>query len=266
MTTPANGNKKQRASHLRWIPIAETRVSPKAQREFRKSHAEKYAADFDLEALGYPVVSLRDSHYWIVDGQHRIEALRMIGWGDQQIQCECYEGMTEAEEADLFLRRDERKSIRPFDKFRIALVAGRDPETDINRTVVTQGLKVSTDASEDSIAAITALRKVYEQGGPGVLGRDLRILRDGFSGDLGKFRSELITGVGLVCQRYNGQLPDETAVLKLSNLRGGSMALVRKGQQLKEKTGRPLADCVAAAFVETMNVGKGGKKLEAWWK
>lgn len=118
MTGTKDEHKKQRASHLRWVPIAEMKVSPKAQREFRKPHAEKFAADFDLEALGFPVVNIRDGHYWIVDGQHRVEALKMMGWADQQIQCECYEGMTEAEEADLFLRRDDRRAITSFDKFR----------------------------------------------------------------------------------------------------------------------------------------------------
>jgi len=36
-------NRKERASHLRWVPIAEMRVSPKAQRKYQKSHAERYA-------------------------------------------------------------------------------------------------------------------------------------------------------------------------------------------------------------------------------
>lgn len=263
---PEPNGKRSRASHLRWVPIAKMRVSPKAQREFRKTHAEKYAADFDFEAVGFPVVSLREGHYWIVDGQHRVEALKMIGWGDQQIQCECYEGLSESEEAELFLRRDERKAIRPFDKFKIALVAGRETETKINATVAHQGLKISTDASEDSIAAISALRKVYETGGSTVLGRDLRILRDGLAGDLGKFRSELITGVGLVCQRYNGQVKDEEAVQKLQALRGGSSALIHRANSHRAKTGRPMADCVAAAFVDTINTGKGTKKMDPWWK
>ena len=260
------GKRKQRAAHLRWIPIAEMRVSPKSQREFRKSHAEEYAADFDLEALGYPVVSMRDGHYWIVDGQHRIEALKMIGWGDQSIQCECYEGLAEADEADLFLRRDTRRAIRPFDKFRIALTAGREVETDIERTVAAQGLKISQDSAEGSIAAIAALRRVAALGGPAVLGRDLRILRDSFAGDSSAFHAELISGVGRVCQRYNGALDDRVAVERLSALRGGAAALVRKANSYKEKTGRPKDDCIAAAVVDVINAGRGGKKLDGWWQ
>ena len=88
-----NGTKVDRESHLRWVPIKEMRSSPAAQRKYRRTHAATYAADFHLEALGYPVLSLRDGIFFIVDGQHRIKALEMIGWGDQQIQCEVYEGL-----------------------------------------------------------------------------------------------------------------------------------------------------------------------------
>lgn len=259
-------NRRPRAPHLRWVPIDEMRVSPKSQREFRRAHAEEYAADFDLEALGYPVVSLRDGHYWIVDGQHRVEALKMIGWGDQSIQCECYEGLTEAQEADLFLRRDARRSIRPFDKFRIALTAERSFETEIARTVAAQGLKISQDGTDGSIRAIAALRKVATLGGQVVLGRDLRLLRDGLAGDPNAFIADLVAGLGRVCQRYDGALDDSLAVQRLAALRGGAMGLIRKANSYREKTGRPKDDCVAAAFVDTYNTGRGGKKLDAWWK
>lgn len=44
------------------------KVAPHAQREFRKWKAAEFAANFDLESIGYPVVNLRDDHYYIVDG------------------------------------------------------------------------------------------------------------------------------------------------------------------------------------------------------
>ena len=83
-------DKHPRASRLRWVRLGDMRVSPKAQREFRKAHAESLAANFDLEAIGFPVVSLRGGDYWIIDGQHRIAALKLNGFDDDDlIQCEC---------------------------------------------------------------------------------------------------------------------------------------------------------------------------------
>jgi hypothetical protein len=242
------------------------KVSPRAQREFRPSHAEKFAADFDLEALGYPVVNHRDGHYFVVDGQHRIEALKMIGWGDQQIQCECYEGMTEAQEADLFLRRDDRRAIRSFDKFRIAVTAEREAETDIERVVLAQGLKISNSDSPGCLSAIAALQKVYKTAGPEGLGRALRIVRDAYGGHQAALRGDIITGLGLVCSRYNGKMDDEKAVERLSKVPGGALGLMGKAEVIRRQTGRQKAHCVAAATVETYNAGRGGSKLEPWWK
>ncbi len=266
MTKPSDTNRKERASHLQWVPIALMKVSPKAQREFKENHAADFAADFDFEALGFPVISKRDGNYYIVDGQHRVAALKMIGWGDQQIQCEVYEGLDESAEAELFLRRDKRRAIQAFDRFRIGVVAEREVETDIDRIVRAQGLRVSDDYNPASIAAVGALVKVYRNGGGAVLGRALRLLRDGFPEDGSAFRRELVEGAGLVCQRYNGDLDDEALKAKLAAMRGGANSMLTKAARIRATMGEPLGQCAAAAFVEVANSGKGGRKLAAWWK
>lgn len=257
-------NKAQRVAHLRWVPIAEMKISPRAQREFRQSHADKFAADFDLEALGYPVVNYRDGSYYVVDGQHRIAALKLIGWGDQKIQCECYDGLSEAEEADLFLRRDNRKAIASFEKFRIALTAERATETDINRIVLANGLTVSKNHADGSIRCVGTLRKSYQQAGGPTLGRALRIIRDAY-GSPG-LEAPVIEGITLLCQRYNGALNDENAVARLANVHGGVNGLLGRAQNLRKQTGNQRAQCVAAAAVEIINAGRGGKKLPDWWR
>jgi hypothetical protein len=257
--------RKARVSHLRWVAISELRVNPRAQREFRTEKAAKIAADLDLEALGYPVVNRRDGHYFIVDGQHRVAALKMIGWGDQQIQCDTLEGLNEAEEAELFLRRDERTAISTFEKFRIAITAEREVETDIDRVVRAQGLTVSrATTTPGSISAVGTLRKVYVQAGPATLGRALRIIRDAY-GDPG-LEAPVIHGIGLLCQRYNGALDDEAAVDRLNRAHGGVNGLLGKAEALRMRTGNQKAQCVAAAAVELINAGRGGKKLPDWWK
>jgi hypothetical protein len=264
MTEHNSSRRKERVAHLRWIAIAEMRVNPRAQRDFRQAHAAEMAANIDLEALGYPVVNRRDGHYYIVDGQHRIAALKMIGWGDQQIQCDCFEDMTEAEEAELFLRRDERKAIGTFDKFRIGMTAEREVELDIDRVVRAQGLCVARAKGSGAISAVGTLKKVYTQAGAATLGRALRIVRDAY-GDAG-LEAPVIMGIGLLCQRYNGTLDDDAAVQRLSNMHAGVSGLLGKAGQIRRSTGNQLGTCVAAAAVEVINAGRGGKKLPPWWK
>ncbi|HET6907849.1 MAG TPA: DUF6551 family protein [Mycobacteriales bacterium] len=266
MSESSNERRRSRAAHLRWVAIAEMKVNPRAQREFRPDKAAKIAAELDLEALGYPVVNRRDGHYYIVDGQHRIAALKLIGYGDQQIQCDCLEGLTEAEEAELFLRRDERTAISTYDKFRIAITAEREVETDIDRIVRAQGLVVSRNKNTPhAVSAVGTLRKVYTQAGPIALGRALRIIRDAY-GDAG-LEAPVIHGIGLLCQRYNGRLNDELAVQRLSKLQGSVGALLASAEKQRLQSGNQKSQCVAAAAVDVINAGQRGKtRLPDWWR
>lgn len=256
-----------RHSHLLWVPITDMRVSPHAQREFKQAHAEEYAANFDLEGFGFPVLSKRDGYFYIIDGQHRVAALRMIGWGDQQVQCEVYEGLTEQDEAELFLKRNRRRSVTAFDTFRIGINAGRSIESDIERTVRTQGLKISKDSTDGSISAIGALRKSYNLDGQGiVLGRALRTLTEAFgiSGDV--LKADTLAGVSLVCQRYNGQLDETLLTKQLRSLPGGVVGLRTKAALHRKSLGKPVADCIAGAVIDVYNTGRRTARLESWWK
>ena len=266
MTKPNTTQEKTtRAAHLQWVPISEMKVSPKAQREFKENHAESLASDFDLEAMGYPVVNKRDGNYYVVDGQHRIAALKIIGYGDQAVQCEVFEDLTEAEEAELFLRRDRRRAVQAFDRFKIGVVADREIETDIDRIVRANGLRVANDQAPTSIGAVSALERTYRAGGAKTLARTLRILRDSFPDDYLAFRREMIEGAGLVCQRYNGQLDDAALVERLKALKGGANNVLTRTARIRSAVKEPMAQCTAAALVEIANSGRGGKKLPSWW-
>lgn len=178
MTTPNNTQRRlQREGHPLWVSVDEIVVNPLAQQQLRISHARSIASGFDPEKFGMPIVSHRDGKYFVMDGQHRVEALRIMGWDDQAIQCWVYEGLTEAQEAEHFLGHNYRKNVQAFDQFEVGITAGRDEENDIRRIVLAAGLKVSRDA--DGIAAVTALRKVYRHS-PSTLARTLKIIRDAY--------------------------------------------------------------------------------------
>lgn len=259
-----NRNRVERAARLKWVPIALTRVSPLAQRELNPSRVNKIAASLDVERIGTPTVNERSGHFYVIDGQHRIEALKEHGWGDQQIQCWTYVGLTEEEEAEMFLVLNDTLTVDAFSKFRIGVRAGRAEECDIDRIVQAQGLRISQDKKDGAISAVGTLRRLYSRSDGKTLGRTLRIIRDAY-GDAG-LEAAVIDGVGLVCARYNGELDDAQAVARLSSALGGVGGLLSKSFVLQRASGQPRAHCVAAAVVDTINSGKGGKKLPSWWR
>lgn len=259
-----NPTRVAREARLQWVPIKRMKVNPLAQRELNTARVDHLVASFDPEQIGTPTVNERADHFYIVDGQHRIEALRAIGWGDQSVQCWTYSGLTEEEEANKFLQLNDTLIVRALPKFRAAVTAGRPEECDIDRIVRAHGLCVTLDKVPGAIGAVATLRKVYSRSGARTLSRALLLARDAY-GDAG-FDAPVIDGLGLLCQRYNGDLNDGEAVTKLAAANGGVNGLLNKAEILRRATGNPKGHCVAAAAVEIINRGRGGKKLPPWWK
>jgi hypothetical protein len=265
--TRSSSPRIERKGHLRWVPIAQMRVNEAAQRTYRETHAREYADNFDLEALGYPVVNHRDGLFYITDGQHRVMALRLIGWEDQQIECECFEDLTEEEEAELFLKRNKRRAVRAFENFLVAVKAGREAECDVNRIVLAQGLKVSEDRTDGSIQAVTALMHTYTHYGASVLAKTLRIARDAYAKDPEGFRGVVLQGLGMVCGQYDGKLDEALATRQLAKVPGGPLGLVGRAQIIKRTAGKAMYACVAAQIVEFVNQGQPTRsRLPSWWK
>lgn len=261
----------RRPSKIRPVPINKMRIPPAlvTQRQFRKSHGDALAADLDLDKLGFPIINHRDGNYWVLDGQHRVYALRQNGFENELLDCEVYEDLTDAEMADIFLGRDDRRAISPFDKFHVACTAGHRDANDIRRVVEANGLKISRSRDEGCIGAIGALQKVYDRSGDVVLGQTVRVLKNAFSGDPTAFEPALIQGVGLVFNRYNGKTNERDLSARLAATPHGVRGLLRRAESQRERTGNSKAQCIAATVVEAYNRGLGPRaadRLPTWWK
>jgi uncharacterized protein DUF6551 len=262
----APAGRLERAARLRWVPLREMRVNPLAQRDLNRARVAQLAACFDPEQIGAPVVSCRGGWFWLLDGQHRIEAYKLwLGsWEDQQVQCWCYEGLSEAAEAERFLRLNDTLTVGAFAKFKVAVQAGRDAEADVDRIVRALGLRIAAGRSGGGICAVATLRRVYDRAGAAVLARALRVIRDAY-GDAG-LDGPVIEGIALVCQRYDGDLSERHAVARLGAAHGGVGGLLSRAGQLRQGTGLSPAECVAAAAVELINRGTRRAKLAPWWR
>lgn len=240
------------------------------QRTYREAHANQIAAEMDFNKLGFPIVNHKGSQNRVLDGQHRIKALLIYdpSLADTNLDCEVYEDLTEQEEAEIFLGRDRRKAIPPFDKFHVSCTAGHKRENDIRRAVEANGQKIARDKDE-GISAVGSLGKVYDRAGDVVLGQVIRAINLGFGGDPLAFDRSVIEGLGLVFHRFNGRTNEKAVAHRLSELRKGAHELLLKAESLRQKTGNQKTHCVAAVVVDIYNKGMGprdSQRLPSWWK
>lgn len=266
----ATKTQNRKPSKIRPVPIPQMRVPPAllTQRQFRRAHGDRILAELDLDKIGFPIVNHRDGIYWVLDGQHRIYALKEFGLGDKDLDCEVYEGLTDAEMAHIFLGRGTSKQIPPFDKFHVSCTAGHKRELDIRRAVEANGQKISRDRRE-GISTVGALGSVYDKSGDVVLGQVIRTINLGFGGDALAFDRSVVEGLGLVFNRYNGRTNERQLGARLADLRQGARELLRKAEAIRERTGNQKKHCVAAAVVDIYNKPEGPHskaRLPAWWK
>lgn len=251
------------------VALGKMEVSDVAQRDLREYRVDELVAEFDIDRLGMPTLNYRDGKFYIVDGQHRVNALRKAlgeGWEPFTIPCVVYRGLDVQEEAEMFLRLNNVLNVKFNDRYKVAIVAGRPDELGVKKAVEAQGLHVGSHGAQTpgSVRCIGTLMRVYKRAGPEVLGRSLRIIRDAF-GDIG-FDAVVVDGMGHFCQRYAGKLDEQHTKARLSALRGGSRALMQRGAALQLRNGSSKALCVGAAIADVVNSGAGGRKLPSWWK
>ena len=258
---------------VRNVRVADMRVATVGviQRRFCKAQAEEYAADFDLNKLGVPAVNFIDPIYWIVDGQHRIEALKMFFAPSDPglLECSVYEGLSDAEMAELFIGLNTRRSVHPFDMFNSSVTAGRATESEIHRIVESNGVTIKRQREPGSVSAVSSLRKIHNRAGSVVLGQTIRTLRDSFGDDPLAFDGQLMTGISLVFNRFNGKTNEKELVRSLQRVALGARGILRKAEDIRARTGNVKPICIAATIVDTFNRGLGPRskdRLPSWWK
>lgn len=267
MTLPTGSGRKP--SKIFGVPLGKLTPHPRVQRQFRKGHAAQIAATLDLDALGYPVVSRHGGHYLVVDGQHRVAALRMFGFTDDVVlECEVFDDLSEADEAVLFRTRNRSKSVDALSDFRVALRHGDPRDSDIDAIVRHLGLRIGQRlrGQDDHVGAVSTLRSLHDRLGGQGLAKTLRIVRDGL-GTAG-LEAPVMDGVGLCVQRYDGTLDEDAAVRALNAVPAGVSGLLNAAIKAQQIGGGSRVSNIAGVVVDAYNRGVGAKRsarLAPWW-
>ena len=193
------------------------------QRGVQRKRVELIAADFNEYVANEPKISFRNGKYYVVDGQHTIEA-RILRNGGRAlpILCKVYTGMTMQQEALLFAEQNGHSApLSAGIKLR-AKVAGDDaPSKEFLAATNRVGLAFNYDSlqlSDYRISCVGTALKLYNEMGEKIYCESLRLIVVAWDGKPDSFRASVLRGMMHFVELYHGEFSEERLVRALGSV------------------------------------------------
>lgn len=146
MTTSFNAVRGAPPS-IEFKPVADLEVDDAYQRSAEEGSSRSLiraiAQDWDWRLCAPLTVSRRDGRFFVIDGQHRMEAAKLRG-DISFLPCIVSSFDTLAEEAGCFVQvNTRRRQVTPLETFKAELAAGDPAAVKINKIITDAGLSVA---------------------------------------------------------------------------------------------------------------------------
>jgi hypothetical protein len=238
-------------------------VDQVVQRSLDKNWVDRLVENWDDAKMGVPEVSRREKGDYATDGQHRLEALKALGRGNERFAMQVTPSEGREDEAKRFISRNaENRRPHAIDIFRIQFVAGDPQVVAIQDVLAEHALHVDTGVTQRGvIACVSALRSVYRQGGSDLLDRTLTVIGDAWDGEPASWNGGIVKGVALILHKRGS----EVDMVDMSRKLGVNITpnrLIGKSRTLAEAWSKSLALAVADVVLGIYNSGKRSRKIE----
>lgn len=254
--------KNRRKAQVEFLPFATLAIDSRYQRSVVQARINKLVAEWNIADVGILTVSIRDGKFWIIDGQHRYLAALKKGFGETKVPCHVYRNLTVEQEAELFDRLNDQRAPTPYDRFKAGLVYGDRVAVGVDRVVRSHGFRVANHSGKGRIACVSALTTLYKRD-PVVLDQVLEVISGAWAETTEATESSIVSGLGKVVSRYNGEL-DKSALVKKLSKTGSPAQLLGNAKSMRALTGNSssISDTVAQMVVEIYNKGRRTKVLD----
>jgi hypothetical protein len=152
------------APEIREIDVARLGVRPEYQRPLNMTRVRRLARNWDEHKVGVLEVSFDEGRYWVLDGQHRLAALAVLGI--ERTIVRVHYGLDMRDEARLFREMNtERRTVGTVDIYRAELVEGIERALRIDEAVTERGLAI-TQATNGKLRGneLRAVESLYRLG------------------------------------------------------------------------------------------------------
>lgn len=182
------------------------------QKKIRKNIVKKIVNNFNPAALGVIHVSQRqDGTFWIFDGQHRVEAMKQMGY--EAADCLVFSGMTYQQESQALVSHHDVSKPSKVEEHFAKMEAQDVTALTINNTLESIGLRIMQGSGSDSIQAVGTLYTIYEKNGLNDLVLVLKTLKEAFGRKTEVFLRHNMLGMQSFIEQYRG-IYDEKWLIK----------------------------------------------------
>lgn len=208
---------------MKIINSADIVTSAGYQRPVDAREVRKIVAHWDENQVNPPKVSYRNGKFYVFDGQHTINALKLRNDGkDVDVLCRVYTGLTYEDEARLFAAQNGiSKSVTTAQKIK-ALYEANDPDImAVRELVLSHGypepIAVSGSHTNGFRVMPTALR-VYKKHGINRVNTILDIVTTAWGNDRDGCKAGIIDGLDVLLTIYGNDINPKELSKSLSRV------------------------------------------------
>ena len=181
---------------LKKIPIKNLKFAD-YQRKLKMSKVRKIINCFCPDIVGIALVSFRDGKFWCMDAQHRVMALKEMGYSE--IWCQVLTGLSYEDECLRFnILNTGRTQLTANQVFHCRVEEKDAKAIELVNLFKRYGFAYNKNASvkdDNVIGAVSKFVKIQERYGNDMVERVLWILRYCWYGDKDSLSSSIITGL-----------------------------------------------------------------------
>lgn len=259
-----------------WIRAKDLEIDPAVQRDrLDDKKVEKIKRDFNKNALGIISVSRRnDVTQVIIDGWHRWRAIMELTDGTGLILCHVYEGLTPAQESQIFLDINYGNKPDALDRWRQELRAGAPVAVEVDKLTKAFQWEVSRNPGDGVIQAVGAVNRIYTRSEqrekePNTLLLTLKLITAAWGHNRDGAAAVMLEGISAFLSEHYERLDWDDLEHKLKGYAGGPYALHQNATALASHKRTKVSMAVSEILTDLYNKNKprgSGRALPVWTK
>ncbi len=190
------------------------------QRPVNMNRVREIVAEFDPNLVNILKVSYRDGHYYVFDGSHTLEVLRILNGKEHfPIICKLYKGLTYDYEAKLFAMQNGNASRvgMPY-KLRALEKAGDEATVRFLEATRNSGFEISPGERQNkknTIAAVCKAYSVYNSLGDELYKNMLDLIKRTWEGEAWSVSQNMLSGMAVLFKTYGNTFSKDRFEKKL---------------------------------------------------